>query len=859
MHMPLKKQEGIYKTLNKIYYIKLYKREINMAAEEIFIEWLNTQDYWRKKLFSLLMEKSCVTEDDFIMIMENYIANSFEDIVIQLSKAKSQKISIKKLYDVKGVNRLIEAQEICFGDNLTVIYGENGTGKTGYSRIIQHAGKYITNSKPIKANVFDDTIQPAAKIDYVLEDGCLHKTLEWCAEKDGELNIKLFNSNCVQFSLSGERKISFKPQIFNICEQLSVITSAFSEKVTIRLEELKQDIISTIEQGTTVSKTISKILKEAKEENLQIFDDAIKEIDLKKAKEEKERKIKEIELLSVSGLTQTQKMLETKRETIEQIVESIEKSNVYTQCLWLKYIENQAKIANLEQQEDLEEILRKLSIDHSIKDEFLDFIFAVDKYYKGLQGECEDFLAMNRCVFCGREIARDDEDVRGLFALYKDLIKVNNSKQIDEINRNNKKIEESIQSLIDKLIVLKASPALIDEIAVIGQIEFIISLLKQFKETTIKNEIADSIQTLKDISGQLKTRINSIVEDIACIDAKRIQAHNELNEASAKIYIVENSAYKRKMMLAYLRLCRLRGINNKSLSKCQKDIEEKVYKDKFVGILQNTLKELNAPVEVKFTTAISSAQMAIKQGYDKIAKTNQLNEILSEGEQTVVALAQFIAESKFNPEENVLFFDDPVNSLDLGRMQVIAEKLVELSKEKQVVIFTHNLVFLGFIKAIIDKDESLQNYKFFTTERAEVDGKIYVGKVTETANPNVERFKHYNTQINELIQYYNKNTCTVDNVKQLYGYLRAAIELFICEKVLQGTVERFRFDIRVGKFSEINVEALQKNQLKLTKIFERCCRFIDGHSSSPYAKVTPDFTGFKVDYEEFNKIKKEFK
>ena len=98
----------------------------------------------------------------------------------------------------------------------------------------------IKNIKPIKANVFDDTIQPEAKIDYVLEDGSVHKTLEWCAEKDGELNIKLFNSNCVQFSLSGERKISFKPQIFNICEQLSVITSAFNEKVSIRLEELKQ-------------------------------------------------------------------------------------------------------------------------------------------------------------------------------------------------------------------------------------------------------------------------------------------------------------------------------------------------------------------------------------------------------------------------------------------------------------------------------------------------------------------------------------------------------------------------------------------------------------------------------------------
>ena len=74
----------------------------------------------------------------------------------------------------------------------------------------------------------------------------------------------------------------------------------------------------------------------------------------------------------------------------------------------------------------------------------------------------------------------------------------------------------------------------------------------------------------------------------------------------------------------------------------------------------------------------------------------------------------------------------------------------------------------------------MNHYKFFTTERAEVDGKLYVGKVTETANPNVERLKHYNTKINELIQFYNKNTCTIDNVKQLYGYLRAAIELFIC-------------------------------------------------------------------------------
>ncbi len=78
------------------------------------------------------------------------------------------------------------------------------------------------------------------------------------------------------------------------------------------------------------------------------------------------------------------------------------------------------------------------------------------------------------------------------------------------------------------MVVLKASPALIDEIAVIAQIEVVVELFKQFKEVTIENQIVNSIQTLKNISDQLKIKIKSIEEDIACIDAKRLQAHNAL-------------------------------------------------------------------------------------------------------------------------------------------------------------------------------------------------------------------------------------------------------------------------------------------------------------------------------------------
>ena len=111
-------------------------------------------------------------------------------------------------------------------------------------------------------------------------------------------------------------------------------------------------------------------------------------------------------MLSVGGLTQTRKMFATKKEIIDQIVETIEKSNVYTQCLWSKYIENQAKVANLEQEEALEEILKKLNIDNSIKDEFLNFILLLINIIKVCRVKVKIFWQWTVVFFVGVKYLR---------------------------------------------------------------------------------------------------------------------------------------------------------------------------------------------------------------------------------------------------------------------------------------------------------------------------------------------------------------------------------------------------------------------------------------------------------------------
>jgi len=68
--------------------------------------------------------------------------------------------------------------------------------------------------------------------------------------------------------------------------------------------------------------------------------------------------------------------------------------------------------------------------------------------------------------------------------------------------------------------------------------------------------------------------------------------------------------------------------------------------------------------------------------------------VLSEGEKTCVALAGFLAELETTNNGSGIVFDDPVSSLDHHYRLRVARRLIAAAKERQVVVFTHDIVFL---------------------------------------------------------------------------------------------------------------------------------------------------------------------
>lgn len=74
-----------------------------------------------------------------------------------------------------------------------------------------------------------------------------------------------------------------------------------------------------------------------------------------------------------------------------------------------------------------------------------------------------------------------------------------------------------------------------------------------------------------------------------------------------------------------------------------------------------------------------------------------INSILSEGEQKIIAVSNFLAECTIDNRLNSIIFDDPVTSLDMDYRDLIATKIVQLSQTRQIIVFTHDLSFLRLL------------------------------------------------------------------------------------------------------------------------------------------------------------------
>jgi hypothetical protein len=167
-------------------------------------------------------------------------------------------------------------------------------------------------------------------------------------------------------------------------------------------------------------------------------------------------------------------------------------------------------------------------------------------------------------------------------------------------------------------------------------------------------------------------------------------------------------------------------------------------------------------------------------------------------------LADFLTESKLDKNNSGIVFDDPVTSLDHERRSTIAKRLVKEAKERQVIVLTHDIVFLLDLQFYADS-ESVDHVSVSMRRNGDKVGLIKpeLPWIALDVKKKVGYLKNElpvlkKAESGDQDDYRNK-------VKLWYMLLREAWERAVEERLFKGVVQRFNKSIQTQRLDAVDI------------------------------------------------------
>lgn len=205
---------------------------------------------------------------------------------------------------------------------------------------------------------------------------------------------------------------------------------------------------------------------------------------------------------------------------------------------------------------------------------------------------------------------------------------------------------------------------------------------------------------------------------------------------------------------------------------------------------------------VELNASASKGKPAVRfklrsEGRERVAK------VLSTGEQTALATAFFLAELRVSDERSAIILDDPISSLDHQRREHLATRLAEEARDRQVVVLTHDLVFVYYLQekaADLGLEVNAQ-----ALERAFHKVGVVASELPWEAKSPVERMKALRHELKSVLKpLYKGNDPAYEREAQRWRLeLRKAYERMIEVYILGGTIERQARNIRVRNLHKV--------------------------------------------------------
>lgn len=783
---------------------------------------------------------------------------------LPLSSTVGEPVVLEALHSLSHVNKIATGQKLVFAnEGITVVFGDNGAGKSGYSRVIKNACRARVKDEPVLPNaVLHPILHETPSAVFVVSKAGQRIEVPWDANAQPSkdlASVAIFDSRCARAYTDQEGELIFAPWGLDVLESLARIVFPKLEASIVAEQELLPTSNVAIEdlkkEGTTVSRFLSALSHATTDAEIQNA--------LQYSDEDAER-LKALEAaLAEKSPSERSRELQEQAQRVSALTRACEAAAEYTSDAALNAFRklDEDLVAAVEAETTAAALLTggEGLLSGTGKSAWRQMFVAAQAFvgqHEHAQHEGSP------CPLCQSPFSRAAEDRMRRFS---EFVADDSSQRAAAARESHKK---AFDMLASNEVRIHLDPTTVAY--VVRQEPNWAPVLEEFEAQlrARRSWILESGTLSHDWSkppaltvapAEVTNRIEERLAEQAQILLQAADTENRQQLEGAMTELRARAALlsRKESLLAVVEAKR----SYQLLAKCREDLKTKPVSDK-AGVLASAAvtKQLGEALNEEFRSlGVSHLHASLKARNDKGKTKLKLvldlpgalkpENVLSEGEQRVIAIGSFFAELRVSQHRGAAVFDDPVSSLDHRRRKNVARRLVEESQNRQVVVFTHDTVFLAELIVEIESAGALHVYQHLTYSPQQS------GMVKEGLP-----WRHLGTKdridkLEKQTKAYEADEPSLDSeaaesrARDIYGNLREVIERSVEEVVFSGVLSRYNDYIRVPNI--VQTTGLTEAECEpIVRLYKRVSDAIKGHDkAAARAVATPSAADVKQDVE----------
>lgn len=831
------------------------------------LEWSAGRPAWQRDALRRIIAKGKLNDADKAELVQLCLkGQGAEGITLEAAPllathvpaaaAAGSAITLTSVTDVAGVNRLAAGQTLPFAPTgITVIYGDNGVGKSGYARILKRAcrARFVGDILP---NAFDPAAPAVGSATIAYSDGAIPAMpIGWV--NDGKPHptlsaVSVFDRDCASVHVRNENVVAFRPFGLDVPDELAATCQALKEALTVEQTRLKsaQDpvfLTPTFSPDTPAGKILANLKATAKLAPLEAM------VGLSEAEENRLSQLNE-------DLARDPLRAATEQRIAAQAMERFADSLAVT--LAKTGDGPLLKLIGLGEDAAAKRAAAKLAAETAFGDAAIPGVGekawrvlweAARRYSVEVAHPGQPFPPVQtdkHCVLCLQTL---EESAIARMGAFERFVQADTEKVAGEAERD---LHAALRDLEGTPIRISAFPmrgqlalqskaaasAVLTALAT-ARLRRCIALdgAGSTHKVTLPDQAPDPVPAVRQVAAQMLAYANDLAAATDPAGRKILTDERDgLRDRKALDVLLPKARteVERLVQLGRIAKCITETTTN-AVTKLGNDIADEVITPRMRDRFQKEIQQLAAS-RVRVDIVRSGGKYGSPQYQVRLFANDKakVHSVLSEGEQTCVALAVFLAELATAGHSSCLVFDDPVSSLDHRWRRKVAERLADEAAVRQIVVFTHDLVFLNDLQTLA-RQRSVPIKEVSLTQTAIGAGVVHEGlpwagqKIPERLD-NLEKDARAARALFDA----HDDEGYANAVANFYNRLRSTWERALEDRAFCNVVTRHRDYIDAKNLKRVTA-LTPADTASWAAGFKICCDITDAHDPSRGRNASP--------------------